>query len=48
MFYAAVALQETGAGTEARALAERALPRLNRSPFVDFYAKKILGSLPKK
>jgi protein involved in temperature-dependent protein secretion len=42
MFYAAVALHETGAGGEARALAEKALPRLTRSPFVDYYARRIL------
>ena len=47
MFYAAVALQETGATAEARALAEKALPRLNRSPFVDYYARKILESPPR-
>lgn len=48
MFYAAVALQETGATAEARGLAEKALPRLNRSPFVDFYARKILEAPPKR
>jgi hypothetical protein len=48
MFYAAVALQETGASSEARDLAEKALPRLNRSPFVDFYARKILEAPPKR
>jgi len=48
MFYAAVALQETGLAAEARELAERALPKLNRSPFVDFYARKILESPPKR
>ena len=44
MFYAAVALHETGSGDEARKLAERALPRLDRSAFVDFYARRILGA----
>jgi tetratricopeptide (TPR) repeat protein len=48
MFYAAVALEETGAGPEARALIEKALPTLKRTPFIDFYAKKILGYAPRK
>jgi len=48
MFYAAVALHETGSNAEARALAEKALPRLSRSPFVDFYAKKIVETPPKR
>ncbi len=48
MFYAAVALEETGAGSEARALIEKALPTLKRTPFIDFYAKKILGYAPRK
>ena len=48
MFYAAVALEETGAGSEAHALIEAALPTLKRTPFIDFYAKKILGSAPRK
>jgi len=48
MFYGAVALQETGATAEARELAEKALPRLVKSPFVDFYARRILGTPPKR
>lgn len=48
MFYGAVALQETGAASEARELAEKALPRLARSPFVDFYARRILGTPPNR
>ncbi len=48
MFYAAVALHETGSGDEARKLAERAVPRLHQSPFVDFYARKILGAERKR
>jgi hypothetical protein len=48
MFYAAVALEETGAGSEARALIEAALPALKRTPFIDFYAKKILGAVPRR
>lgn len=41
MFYAAVALYETGKKSEAKALAERSLPRLQSTPFVDYYAKRI-------
>jgi len=48
MFYAAVALYESGAGPEARALMEKALPTLKRTPFIDFYAKRILGVGPRK
>ena len=48
MFYAAVALHETGASGEARTLAEKALPRLNRSPFVDYYARRIVESAAKR
>lgn len=48
MFYAAVALHETGAVAEAKVLAEKALPRLSRSPFVDYYARKILETPAKR
>lgn len=43
MFYAAVALFENGREAEARELMARAAPRLAPSPYVDAYAKKILG-----
>lgn len=48
MFYGAVALSETGKGPEARELAEKALPRLSQSPFVDYYARKIVETAPKR
>jgi tetratricopeptide (TPR) repeat protein len=48
MFYGAVALSETGKAAEARDLAEKALPRLSRSPFVDYYARKIVETAPKR
>jgi hypothetical protein len=35
----AIALFETGKRREAEALAERSLPRLKRTPYVDYYAK---------
>ncbi len=41
MFYAAIALFETGKKQEAKALAERSLPRLKRTTYVDYYAKRI-------
>jgi len=44
MFYAAVVLYETGRTEEARKYIESALPRLS-GPFVDEYARKILGRL---
>jgi hypothetical protein len=44
MFYAAVALRETGSIASARALVKRARPFLKSSRFVDWYAKEILGS----
>lgn len=47
MFYAAVALLETGKAAEARELTVKALPRLTRSPFVDYYSQRILKSAPK-
>lgn len=43
MFYAAVALFETGRLTEARQLLDRSLPRLTRSSYIDQYVKKIKG-----
>jgi len=45
MFYAAVALYETGKKSEAKALAERCLPRLQSTPFVDYYAKRMKSGL---
>jgi hypothetical protein len=44
MFYAAVVLFETRRSTEARDLMQRALPRIIRSAYVDYYAKRILPS----
>lgn len=44
MFYAAVALRETGSVASARALVQRARPFLKSSPFVDWYTKEILGN----
>ena len=48
MFYAAIALVETGSVREARDLTEKALPRLSRTPFVDYYARRILETTPKR
>ncbi len=48
MFYGAVALYESGRAAEARELAEKALPRLARSPFVDYYARRIVETAPKR
>lgn len=45
MFYAAVALYETGKKSEAKALAERSLPRLQSTPFVDYYAKRLKSGM---
>ncbi len=42
LFYAAVALYETGKTEEARAYLQRAMPRVS-GPLVDEYTKKILG-----
>lgn len=42
MFYGAVVLFEMRRGLEARELMERALPRIVRSAYVDYYVKKIL------
>ena len=44
MFYAAVALRETGSIASARALVQRARPFLVSSRFVDWYTKEILGN----
>lgn len=43
LFYAAVALYETGHGADARAYLQRALPRVS-GPLVDEYSHKILGN----
>lgn len=43
LFYLAVALYESGAPQTAAAPLRRALPNLQRTPYVDGYAKKILG-----
>jgi tetratricopeptide (TPR) repeat protein len=43
LFYLAVALYESGASQAAAAPLRRALPNLQRTPYVDGYAKKILG-----
>ncbi len=44
MFYAAVGLFEAGKVEEARSLIRRARPKINPSPFVDYYTKRILGT----
>lgn len=44
MFYAAVALHETGSIVSARALVKRARPFLVPSRFVDWYTKEVLGN----
>jgi hypothetical protein len=44
MFYAAVALRETGSIASARALVRRARPFLKPSRFVDWYTTEILGN----
>lgn len=43
MFYAAIALYQTGKIADARPLLERSLPGVNPSPYVDSYRQKILG-----
>jgi len=43
LFYLAVALYESGSAPSAAAPLRRALPNLQRSPYVDGYTKKILG-----
>jgi hypothetical protein len=42
MFYAAVAMYETGNADEARVLMRRAYPLITRSAFVEYYAAKLL------
>ncbi len=44
LFYQAVALFETGDGERAARALGRALERLERTPFVDAYAERILGA----
>jgi tetratricopeptide (TPR) repeat protein len=43
LFYLAVALHELGDDSAAAAALKRALPNLRRTPYVDSYAKSILG-----
>jgi hypothetical protein len=43
LFYLAVCLYESGNAVGAAAALRRALPNLQRTPYVDSYAKKILG-----
>ena len=43
LFYLAVSLFESGDRSEAAAVLRRSLPNLQRSPYVDAYARKILG-----
>jgi tetratricopeptide (TPR) repeat protein len=43
MFYAAATLYENGRRDEARALIERARPRLNGTPMIDYYYDRIVG-----
>jgi len=43
LFYLAVSLHELGDDTAAAAALKRALPNLRRTPYVDSYAKAILG-----
>ena len=42
-FYMAVSLFESGDAAGAAAILKRSLPNLQRSPYVDAYARKILG-----
>jgi hypothetical protein len=44
MFYAAVALRETGSIASARELVKRARPQLAANAFVNYYTKDILGN----
>jgi hypothetical protein len=44
MFYAAVALYETDNIAAARELLTRALPRLTRTEYVEYYVRRINGS----
>lgn len=43
MFYASVALYETGRRDEAKLFMERARPRMVSSPMVDYYLRAVLG-----
>jgi len=43
MFYAAATLYESGRRDEARVLMERARPRLNGTPMIDYYYNRIVG-----
>lgn len=43
MFYASVALYETGRHDEAKTFMEKARPRMVPSPMVDYYVKAVLG-----
>jgi hypothetical protein len=43
LFYLAVSLYESGDRAAATAALKRSLPNLQRSPYVDAYARKILG-----
>lgn len=43
LFYMAVALYESGDPAKAAEILKRSLPNLQRTPYVDTYAKKILG-----
>jgi tetratricopeptide (TPR) repeat protein len=44
LFYMAVSLYELGDATGAATVLKRALPNLKRTPYVDSYTRKILGS----
>jgi hypothetical protein len=44
LFYMAVSLYESGDAAGAAAVLKRALPNLKRTPYVDSYTRKILGS----
>jgi hypothetical protein len=44
LFYMAVSLYESGDSTGAAAALRRSLPNLQRTPYVDGYARKILGT----
>lgn len=43
MFYASVAMYETGRKEEAKVLMQRARPRMESSPLVDYYINAVLG-----
>jgi hypothetical protein len=43
LFYMAVALYESGAAAKAAEILKRTLPNIQRTPYVDAYAHKILG-----